>query len=244
MIVFDIETGPAPDAELLAMVDPFTVPPHPGEFAESSVKLGQLKDEAKIKDKIEKARAEHLAAVARYESDVATAKEEWWKGIVSKAALSPLTGRLLAIGYCSTDSGRIILDIDDETAMLHRFWLQYKKCRTNHRIMCGHNIAWFDVPFLMRRSWLVGMDVPTTVMDRGRWLDQTFVDTMSMWGAGNRDMVKLDTLAKAFGVGAKPDGVDGSMFSDLLTTDREKAEAYLTNDLRMTAGVAERMGVL
>lgn len=246
MIIFDIETGPLPDELLAARVAPFVGLPHPGEFDMTTVKTGNIKDPAKIKEKIDAAREAHEASVRRYESDLAAARDAWWSAAKSSAALSPLTGRVLAVGYFSTDTGRTILDVDDdESGMLGRFWGQYTKAKQAGRKMVGHNIHGFDVPFLARRAWMIGYDIPAGVLDRGKWLDTTtFVDTMQLWGFGNRDAVKLDTLARAMGAGGKPEGVDGSMFSELLKTDPAKAREYLANDLQMTAKVAARMGVV
>lgn len=246
MIVVDIETGPIPDELLLTRVEEFQPPPHPGEFDQSTVKTGNLRDQAKILEKIQAARDAHNAAVKRYESEVAAARAAWWSDVKSRAALSPLTGRVLAVGYHSTDSKNTILDIDDDEAgMLGRFWGQYTKAKAAGRKIVGHNLLSFDVPFLMRRAWMLGYDVPAGVLDRGKWLDSnTFVDTMQLWGCGGREPVKLDVLARAFDVGRKPDGVDGGMFAELLKTDPGKAREYLANDLQMTAKVAERMGVV
>lgn len=245
MIVFDIETGPLPEEQLRQQFTEPELPPHPGEFQESAVKVGNLKDAVKIREKIEAARTAHAAAVAGHEANQQAARQAAWNEFVSKAALSALTGRLLAIGYHSTDSGKTLLDIDDnESAMLGRFWGRYKACREQGRKLVGHNISGFDVPFIVRRCWLLGFDAPSTVLDKGRWLDPVFIDTMQVWGCGQRDPVKLDVIARAFGVGAKPDGIDGSMFADLLKVDPEKAKAYLANDIEMTTKVAERMGIL
>lgn len=245
MLVFDIETGPLPDEELRKRVDPFEAPQHPGQFDESSVKLGNLKDAEKIRQKIDEAKQKHAESVAKYEADVTAARSAWWGNAVSRAPLSPLTGRIVAIGYLNTGSGAVALDIqDDEQAMIQRWFTQYKKCRDLNRKMAGHNINSFDVPFIVRRAWLLGCDVPQTILDRGRYLDSTFVDTMQLWGVGNREPVKLDVVAQAFGVGGKPDGVNGAMFAGLLKTDRPTAEKYLENDLQMTAAVAQRMGVI
>lgn len=214
MIVFDLETGPLPLEQLKA-----TMP----AFDEAEVKCGNLKDPEKIAAKIAEAKAS-------YEDDY-----------VSKAALSPLTGRILACGYCSTDTGKTVIDGGEEPTIVTAFWQRYERCRQQGRVMVGHNIEQFDVRFLMRRSWLLGLDVPGTVLDRGKWLDaKTFVDTMVLWGGP----VKLDVLARAFGVGAKTDGVDGSMFAELWAKDRAKAEEYLKNDLEITRKVAERMGLI
>lgn len=247
MIVFDIETGPLPDEALAAVVDPFEPPPHPGKFDPESVKYGNLKDEEKRLQKLETARRAHAEEVARHQMTIEQAKVQWWDGVRGKAALSPLTGRVLAIGYYSTDTDELILDVDPENEphMVRRFWMQFDKCQTSSRTMVGHNIAGFDIPFLMRRSWINGVDIPDGVFERGRYLNsRVFHDTMTLWACGGRDFVKLDKVSKAFGFEGKTEGVDGGMFADLLISNREKAEEYLKTDLIQTTKVAERMGLL
>ena len=125
----------------------------------------------------------------------------------------------------------------------------YRKCKRESRKLVGHNCNQFDVPFVVRRSWLFGIDIPESVFDRGRWLDQAvFADTMQIWAAGTREWAKLDSLARAFEIGGKPEGMDGSMFWKLIASecedDRQRAEEYLANDLRMTRAIAERMGLV
>jgi hypothetical protein len=244
MIVFDIETGPLPEETIKANSKPFEsqLGRHPGKFDPATVKTGNMKDQAKIDAKIEDARQKHTQAVADYESKAASEESDYWSDVISKAALSPLTGKVLAIGYTSTDTGKTVLDIDDdEAAMLTRFWSHYQKCIKENRKLVGHNSTKFDIRFIIRRSWILEVDVPQAIFQRGRYLDSlTLVDTMELWG----EPVKLDVLAKVFGVGGKPDGVDGSMFAQLLISNREQAEQYLRNDLLITRAVAERMGVL
>ena len=191
-------------------------------FDESTVKLGQLKDPIKVTAKIEEARAKY----------------------VERAALSPLTGQVLAIGYLPPGEAESIV-VENENVLLADFWWRFLSHRRHGNIIVGHNILGFDLPFLVRRSWLLGIDVPADAFD-GRYFNRIFVDTMDRWGCGTRggDFVKLDVLAKAFGVGGKPDGITGGMFAELLANDRKAAEEYLHNDLEMTAKVAERMGLV
>ena len=70
-IVFDVETGPLAESELSALLPPFD----PAE-----VRTGNLKDPAKIAEKIAEAEANH--------------RREFF----DRAALDPLTGRVVAIG--------------------------------------------------------------------------------------------------------------------------------------------------
>ena len=107
MLIFDIETGPLDEDTVLAAAGDFVQPPHPGEFDPGSVKIGNLKDQAKIEAKIAEARASHETAVAQHAQTVEQARQAWVAEQIDRAPLSPITGRVLAIGYWSAT--RIVL---------------------------------------------------------------------------------------------------------------------------------------
>lgn len=226
MIVFDIETGPIEDpllAELLPKFDP------------AAVKLGNLKDPDKIAAKLAEARAEHDAET------------------ISKAALSAVTGRVLAIGYRS-EKATVIAHVAEmgsgEFGLLTQFWTRYAKAKSDRRQMVGHNIAGFDVPFLVRRSWILGVVIPSGITDpSGRYLDRSFRDTMQVWQCGNyRDQfIRLDLLGRALGLGDKTEGVNGGDFARLYwgsQDERAKALEYLIRDVDLTYQVAQRLGIV
>lgn len=242
VIVFDIETGPLPEEQVLANAAPFDPPKHPGIFDPASVKLGQLKDQAKIETKIAEKRAAHEKAIAEFEADLAAAESQWKANAIARAALSAMTGQVVAIGF-QNGSGAARILIDEEPKLLAGFWRLYQQCREKKTQLVGHNIFGFDLPFLIRRSWLLQVDVPGQVFD-GRYFDRIFVDTMKYWQLGTYggDPAKLDAIDRYFGGGGK--NGDGAMFAELLKINREAAVEYLKNDLVMTARVAARMGVI
>lgn len=253
MLIFDIETGPLPD-EILKAQFVFEDPPPPGEFIETAVKIGNLKDPTKIKEKIESAKAAHEKAVAEHSDNVAAMRTEAWRELLDGAALSHFTGQMLAIGYKSTESGKWAIHGEDaakgedEVKLLAGFWDVYNNNRHKKRRMCGFNISGFDLPFLIHRSWIHSLDVPTGVYPppAHRYLDSAmFVDLAERWQCGQRNVfTKLDVICKALGIGGKPDGVSGKDFAKLWVSDRAKAEEYLLNDLNMTEALATRMGIL
>jgi len=240
-IIFDIETGPRPWAE----IEKFYTPPEKlPPFDPAAVKCGNLGAE-KAKEKIAKAAADHAAAVANEAAAAEQHKAEW----LSKAALSPITGRVLAIGMqacvdIKTAETPNILEYGGEGMLLAYFWAAFDRIVADGGQLVGFNCQFFDLPFLVRRSWLLDVDVPDGVM-KGRYFSSVFVDLMVLWGCGGNGMVSLDMLAKYFGIGGKPDGIDGGMFAAMYENPetREQALAYLRNDLEMTAGVARKMGV-
>lgn len=67
------------------------------------------------------------------------------------------------------------------------------------------------------------------------------VDLREVWQLGDRQARgSLDSIARHLGVGQK--NSDGAAFAALWQSDREKALAYLKNDLELTLKVAEALG--
>jgi len=172
----------------------------------------------------------------KIKADLDKKKEEWLR----EAPLKAERGAILVIGLLDHNDNIQILE-GDERDIIEAFWSHYRRSTCQ---FLGHNIKNFDVPFLVRRSWVHGLQVPSDVMS-GRYLGRRFGDTMEAWSCGTRDMIKLDTLAKMFGVGAK--NGSGEKFAGLYLAGgsaREDALNYLKNDLTLTRDVAKRMGLI
>lgn len=225
-IVFDVETGPLAESELSALLPPFD----PAE-----VKTGNIKDPDKIAAKIAEAETNHR------------------RDFFDRAALDPLSGRVVAIGMLVYDargeSGPefdevgelVIIGHEDEAQTLREFWqfTQGEMGRMNP--MIGFNIFGFDLPFLFRRSWKQRVPIPFGLR-RGRYWGDQLIDLRDAWQLGDRQARgSLDSIAKHLGVGAK--NGDGKAFAELWRSDRKQAEAYLRNDLELTARIAHALGI-
>lgn len=221
-IVFDVETGPLAESELLALLPPFD----PAE-----VKTGNLKDPAKIAEKIAEAEANHR------------------RDFFDKAALDPLTGRVIAIGMLDLETDHFfIIGHDDEARTLREFWEAARGDMGRINPLIGFNICNFDLPFLIRRSWKHRVAVPFGIR-RGRYWGDQVVDLRDAWQLGDRQARgSLDSIAKHLGVGAKlaapaANGeiktIKGGEFAGLWESNRDLAEAYLRNDVELTAKVAD-----
>lgn len=267
IVVFDIETGPLPDEQLRELCPPFDPLKVEGVKAEmlqpfdpESVKYGNMKDETlkakKLTECREKHEAERKAAVKKIED----AKAGHFHAFAERAALDARTGRVAAIGYklpngsCRIDgnldmAGVQIPGYGHEDMLLREFWTCYARCVSKKVLMVGHNILGFDLPFLMRRSWILGVAVPESLMERGRYWNPIFVDTMQRWACGEyRAYVKLGDIAQACDCGGKPEGEDactGALFHTMFASPETHAKAveYLRNDLEMTWAVAGRLGI-
>lgn len=178
---------------------------------------------------------EKIAAV------LAAKKEEW----LSSAALSAVTGRVLAIGILNAETGTFEALTGDEADILQIFWNRVSP-KENHGAITdswiGFNSNRFDLPFLVRRSWVCKVEIPSTVIS-GRYLNQRFIDLMEVYRVCDyQASISLDALAKWLGEGAKTG--NGADFAALFAKDPAAALQYLRNDVWLTARCALRLGVL
>ena len=210
MIVFDIETGPLPTAELEDRIPNWEAP-------------ANYKNDAKI---------------AAY---ITQKRLDW----IERAALDATTGKILAIGIldCREDGVEKVNTLaGDEAEIIAAFSSIVMQCGGSGWPLVGWNICGFDLPFILRRSWILRVALPQWIRS-GRYWDRCFVDAMDVWACGNREQaVSLDLAAATLGVGRKSGS--GAMFASLWNgSDEERAHAleYLENDLRLTKAVAERI---
>ena len=106
----------------------------------------------------------------------------------------------------------------------------------------GFNSNEFDIPFLVRRSWILGVKIPDQVLIniKGRfYLSDVFVDVMQYWACGTMQKTSLNNVAKALNVGEK--NGNGANFYQTLIKDEAKALEYLSNDVNMTRACARKL---
>ena len=259
-LVFDIETAPEPDEILegLFTFDESTVKNYrllTADFDPGEVKLGNMKAADKIEAKIEAERQKFDIAKETVVSNIDTARTEAWQTFRDRAALSPLTGRVLAVGWWNPDTpdseAVYILEGKEtvsEKEVIEHFLGLADAVLSDGGSLVGHNIVGFDLPFLLRRGLKYGIRPPKTVTNAlTQYRPSNLIDTMREWQFGNRTegFVKLDQLAAFFGTRRKNgDGADfGTKF---FGTPEERIEAleYLNNDVMMTVEVAAKMRLI
>jgi DNA polymerase elongation subunit (family B) len=214
-LIFDIETGPLDEAELKAIMPPFDP---------TAVKCGNIKDPEKIAAKLAEAELAHK------------------RDFIDRAALDPLTGRVLAIGLMTQDAQFSVIADEDEATMLQEFWHVCRGDGVRLNNIIGFNSRGFDLPFLIRRSFKHRVEVPFGVR-RGRYWSEEMIDLREEWQLGDRQARgSLDMIARFLGIGKK--NGHGEEFSRLWRENRPKAIEYLRTDLELTLGVAKALRVV
>jgi DNA polymerase elongation subunit (family B) len=192
-------------------------------FSRSDVKLGNLKDTIKIEAKLAEAEDEFL----------------------DKAALSPITGKVLAVGF--TDGAvHEILTYESEKEIITETLERIGSQLMQQRPVVGWNIIKFDFPFLFKRAMMLGVPWPQHIWDLKKgYAHSQIIDLMRYWNMGDwKEMTKMDTVNRFLCGFGKPSGVTGADFARLFNgtpEEREKAINYALNDVKILDSLTRKM---
>lgn len=243
--VFDIETMALPDEELVKFI------PKQGEyvplpqFDPSSVRVGHLKVQTKIDAKILQAKNDYATTALNRRAEHDSYEVTELAKLREKAALSPLTGKVVAIGIMRCDGTYRIIGGEDEPAILGTWWEFVDSVLAD---FVGHSSNRFDWPFLIRRSWTHGIvELPDAFRDER--LPRCCIDTAERATFGRYgEYISLNDLALSFGLPGKPDDCDGEAFAEMYLSGDERKLAtaieYLKYDLQSVWSIAARMDIV
>ena len=192
------------------------------------VKTGNLKDPAKIAEKVAEAKAEQ----------------------VDRMALSPLYGRVCAFVAMEDENAVSKECLEAETDAEEVRVIEAVFRAFSGKRVVTYNGNGFDLPFVYRRAVMLGIDirefgVPTLAEMTARYNNRHHVDLMQVWcGFGNFE--KLDNIAKALLADQKIE-IDFRDFPELIKTPegRERLIAYCQQDVMLTLKLWNRIaGIL
>ena len=151
------------------------------------------------------------------------------------AALDPDYGRIIAIATGWVDLEPEVIDKYDhsEKEILEMFWLYYEDCGGNS---CGYNIIGFDLPYIMRRSFDLGVKVPLRP-SLAKYRTEPTIDLMGIlfnWGQAKG----LKWVCKRYGIENPFEDLDGSQVKDM---DIETLRAYAANDVKLVQELYKKM---
>lgn len=170
-------------------------------------------------------------------ANIADQKAKWKE----RSALSPISGKVLAVGLLHEGSSLILDGEGDERVLLEKLSKYIEdeiRCGTQ---FVGFSIHQFDVPYLRKRMWKYGIK-PFVSHSYDPFRQENFIDLQVIWDGRSKDYSSLDSVSKFLGIGQK--NGDGKDFAKLWVEDREKACQYIENDLNLIHGVGQRMGVI
>jgi DNA polymerase elongation subunit (family B) len=170
-------------------------------------------------------------------------KNDWF----DKAALSPITGRVLVIGV-RVEEVNTMFHVNKEGSeknVLKAFFEMVRKHSDQKWI--GHNCHAFDWPFIRGRAMANDLSMPsgiiTSIMGH-RWVNygSNCRDTMLAWNPDPTARISLSNLGRVLGLGTKlMDG--GKYFDELYAENPDLALKYCERDLELTDEIWDRIGL-
>jgi 3'-5' exonuclease len=127
--------------------------------------------------------------------------------------------------YYHTDEKQLLLDFAEALEQWGRA----------NRVLCGHNIREFDLPYLCRRMLVHGIRLPAIVDIAGLkpW-EVRHLDTLQYWKFGDyKHFTSLKLLAWLFNIPSPKDDIDGSEVADVYykARDLERIVRYCERDV-------------
>jgi len=179
---------------------------------------------------------DHLRPVIQEQYDRqpgrSTSFEDYYRG----TALNANFGQILCIGYALNDAPAEVLE-GDEPDQLKKFW----KIAAQADLLIGHAILGFDLPFIIKRSVILGIQ-PTKIYTLTREGAPGVFDTKKAWDIGAGPAISLDVFSKIFNLPTSKIGIDGSQVYDFFLNGRQsEITAYCARDVELTRSIYLRL---
>jgi len=169
-------------------------------------------------------------------------KADYEKTLLEKAALDPATGIVAVVGVWVNGKVTQYTLVNHTEDILTECALNALASSTQ---TFGWNIHGYDLPFLVKKAWMLGIFVPRHVFNPfSRYtIPDRIIDGMKVWTCGNfkAPFTSLDRALRSVGL---PGKLDGNQFGKLWEEDPEKALAYNREELLGQAALYGKMGLI
>jgi predicted PolB exonuclease-like 3'-5' exonuclease len=158
---------------------------------------------------------------------------------LAQAPLDADLGKVIAISLQRglENAVEVRLTGDEETRtepeLIRWFWDAFASCEGR---CCGYNIIGFDLPYLLRRSFDLGISVPLQPQ-LARFRSEPTIDLMAIlynWGTARG----LKWVCKRYGIENPLPELDGSKVAEM---ERETLRKYAANDVHLVIELYKRM---
>ena len=168
------------------------------------------------------------------------------KESINKMGFDGSTNHIVCVGVAINDAPPVsfsAVNIGEEAGVLEEL---YRLTGKTTAIWVGHNISGFDLKIIRQRSIVLGVKLPGNIPFSANPWDLNPFDTMVQWD--QRNFIKLDRLARAFGFQGK-EGFDGSkevfdgnqVYQAWLDGLHEEIADYCCADVEMVRAVYKKM---
>lgn len=177
-------------------------------------------------------------------------EEETAEDVYQRAGIYSEFGKIvcISVGFINGDNFRVKSFYgDDEKEILTGFADMLRKWDPfGNKLLCGHNIKEFDVPYIARRMLVNRIyDLPKALDLSGKkpW-EIKHIDTLEMWKFGDyKNFTSLALLTALFDIPTPKDDIDGSEVAGVYYNDHdvERIAIYCEKDVLAVANLMLRL---
>lgn len=165
--------------------------------------------------------------------------DDTFETYLAKTGLSGEFGHIVCLAYAINDEP---VDVwwGEESDILTNFW----RAAAGIQRFVGHNVLEFDLPFIMKRSRILGIKPSWSSrnLSFARYRNVPIYDTMREWDLWGNRQASLDLLARAFDLPTSKDAMDGSQVAGYYAAGRiEEICEYCKKDVELTRKVYRKM---
>ena len=170
---------------------------------------------------------------------IALAIAERKQQIIDIAPLDSDLAKIACIGYAVGMDGEIVTNVVTkkltEKKVLENFWMQYAICGGRS---VGYNHMSFDLPFIMKRSFALGVR-PSIIPNLAKYRSDPTTDLfMLLCNWSYQSGHKFKWVCRRYGIEILEEGVDGSNVKDM---SEEELRKYSYSDIHATRELYKKM---
>jgi predicted PolB exonuclease-like 3'-5' exonuclease len=173
--------------------------------------------------------------------------EETAGDVYNRAGIYSEFGKIICIsvGFIFNDKFRVkSFAGDDEKKILTDFAGLMNKWDNGTKLLCGHNLKEFDVPYIARRMLINGVNLPEAFDIAGKkpW-EVKHLDTLDLWKFGDyKNYTSLALLADLFDIPTPKDDIDGSQVCEVYHNEKDitRITNYCEKDVLCVANLLLR----
>lgn len=186
-------------------------------------------------------------SIAKWEAEE---KPQAIQEALAKTAFDGTYGRIICAGIAINDGHPQSFVADTEHALISGLFHAIKEAATldyhggsaEQAVFVGHNITGFDLPFLKKRSIILGICPPSVIPFAARPWDKSVFDTMIQWDSDRDKRISLDRLCKVLGIESPKGDMDGSKVGEYFKAGRlPEIAAYCRADVAAVRQIHKRM---
>jgi DNA polymerase elongation subunit (family B) len=175
--------------------------------------------------------------------------EDYDKSYEEKVSLFPEFGRIACFSFGTWSNGNItvksINDLDELTTM-KLIGNLLRKASVNDMRPIGWNIKNFDLPWLVRKFLIHGLEVPQIIQTYGKkpWEVNT-IDLKDMWKSFSNLDVTFEEAVYSMGVPTPKDDIDGSQVHETIWNETPhgllRVTEYCEKDVKAMIQLCEKI---